>query len=306
MRKWGRIIGAITAVLAIAWLIDAFGIEPETLTETTLDVQDPTWPAGTAPLRAVLLADIHVDDLHMTPRRVRAIVARVNALHPDVILLAGDYIGGNAFKGPKAYGPRAMRSADEIALDENGLKALGDLDAPLGVYAIMGNHDGFWDGDRVRTLLAGTRVRLLENQAARLVRSGGDVWIEGVEDKQTQHPDFPATAAQVPEGAASLVMAHNPDLFDWPSNRATLQLSGHSHAGQVRFPIIGAPVRMTRHTEDTAKGWTIINHRILVVTRGLGESGLPLRFGAPPQIMVLTIHPGPVAKVEKVGEVRLR
>ena len=149
-------------------------------------------------------------------------------------------------------------------------------------------------------------VQLLENRAVRLQRPGGDVWIEGVEDGQTQRPDFAATAAQVPAGTASLVMVHNPGLFDWASNHATLQLSGHTHAGQVRLPLIGAVVRMSKHTEDTAKGWTIIDNRILVVTRGLGESGLPVRFGAPPQIMVLTIHPGPVAKVEKTGETDLR
>ncbi len=306
MRKHGRIVWAIVAILVVAWLADAFWFEPESLTQTTLDVQDPAWPAGTAPLHAVLLSDIHADDVHMTPKRVRAIAARVNALHPDVILLAGDYIGGNVFRGRKEFGARPMRSAGEIALDEDGLKALGDLNAPLGVYAIMGNHDCWWDCDSVRKIFAGTRVRLLENQAARLARPGGDVWIEGIEDGQTQHPDFAATDAQVPKGAASFVLTHNPGLFDWSSNHIALQMSGHSHAGQVRFPIIGAVVRVCRHTEDTAKGWTIIGNRILVVTRGLGSSGIPIRFGAPPQIMVLTLHPGPVAKVEKVGEVYVK
>ena len=305
MRKRGWIIAGVVAALVAVWLADAFWFEPESLTQTTLDVQDPAWPAATAPLHAVLLSDFHADDVHMRPARIRAIAARVNALHPDVILLGGDYIGGNVFKGHRPTGPRPMRSAKTLALDEDGLKALGDFNAPLGVYAIMGNHDCWWDCDAVRHILAGTRVKLLENQAARLARPGGDVWIEGVEDGQTQHPDFPATAAAVPPGAASFVLTHNPGLFDWASNHAELQMSGHSHAGQVRFPIIGAIVRVCRHTEDTAKGWTVAHNRILVVTRGLGESGLPIRFGAPPQIMVLTIHPGPVARVEKVGEVSL-
>lgn len=306
MRKRGWIIGAVIAVLVAAWLTDAFWFEPESLTQTTLDVQDPAWPTGTAPLHAVLLSDFHADNVHMPPSRVRAIAARVNAMHPDVILLGGDYIGGNVFKGRREFGARPMRSAGEIALDEDGLRALGNFDAPLGVYAIMGNHDCWWDCDTVRHILAGTRVKLLENQAARLARPGGDVWIEGVEDGQTEHPDFPATAAQVPKGAASFVLTHNPGLFDWASNHAELQMSGHSHAGQVRFPLIGAPIRVCRHTEDTAKGWTVIDNRILIVTRGLGSSGIPIRFGAPPQIMVLTIHPGPVAKVEKVSEIYLK
>lgn len=291
------------AVLVAAWLTDAFWFEPESLTETTLDVQDPAWPATAAPLRAVLLSDFHIAHVHMTPARVRAIAARVNALHPDVILLAGDYIGADGLRRGNA---RLRENRPDGPFEDEGLRALGAFRARLGTYAIMGNHDCYWDCAHVRAVLAATGVRLLENQSARLARPDGDVWIEGIEDGQTQRPDFPGTAAQVPAGAARFVVVHNPGLFDWASNHTTLQLSGHTHAGQVRLPVIGAVVRMSRHTEDTAKGWTIAGNRILVVTRGLGESGLPVRFGAPPQIMILTIHPGPVAKVERIGEVYIR
>ena len=303
MRRRGWIIGAVVAALAVAWLIDAFWLEPDSLIQTTLDVEDPAWPAGTAPLRAVLISDFHVDHLHMPPERVPAVAARADALHPDVILLAGDYIGDEGWREGEAR--RRQRRSDG-AFEIEGLRALDALYAPLGVYAIMGNHDCDWDCDRTRAVLATTHVRLLENQAARLARPGGDVWIEGIEDIQTQRPDFAAAAASVPAGAASLVMTHNPGLFDWASNHVELQLSGHTHAGQVRFPIIGALARLSPYTEKTARGWTIIGGRVLVVTHGLGESGVPLRFGAPPQIMLLTIHPGPVARVTKVGEVYLK
>ena len=292
-------MAGLVAIVMIAWLADAFWFEPESLTKTSLDVEDPAWPTRTAPLRVALLADIHADHVHMTPARIRAIAAQVNALRPDVILLAGDYIGADGLRRGDA---RLRQNRPDGGFEDKGLAALDALRAPLGTYAIMGNHDGYWDCAHVRAVLAATHVRLLENQAMKLARPDGDVWIEGVEDGQTQKPDFPGTAAQVPAGAASLLLVHNPGLFDWPANHATLQLSGHTHAGQVRLPIIGALVRMSKHTEDTAKGWTIIGNRILVVTRGLGESGLPVRFGAPPQIMILTIHPGPVARVTKIGE----
>ena len=302
MRRRGWIIAGIVAALGAVWAADAFWFEPESLTQTTLDVQDPAWPATTAPLRVVLLSDFHADHLHMTPARIRAIAARVNALHADAILLAGDYIGADGLRRGDA---RLRQNRPDNAAEDEGLRALGAFQARLGTYAIMGNHDCYWDCAHVRAVLATTKVHLLENQAARLARPSGDVWIEGIEDGQTQRPDFPGTATQASAGAASLVLVHNPGLFDWASNHASLQLSGHTHAGQVRLPLIGAVVRMSKHTEDTAKGWTIIDNRILVVTRGLGESGLPVRFGAPPQIMVLILHPGPVARVEKVGEVSL-
>ncbi len=303
MRRRGWIIAGIIAALAAAWALDAFWFEPESLAETVLDVQVPAWPSTTAPLHVALLSDIHADHIHMTPARIRAIAARVNALHPDIVLLAGDYVGADGLRRGSA---RLRQNRPDGAFEDLGLGALGAFRAPLGTYAIMGNHDCYWDCAHVRATLAAAHVTLLENRAAKLARPDGDVWIEGIEDGQTQRPDFVATAAQVPPGTASFVLVHNPGLFDWASNRAALQLSGHTHAGQVRLPLIGAVVRMSKHTEDTAKGWTIIDDRILVVTRGLGESGLPVRFGAPPQIMMLTLHPGSVARVTKTAESPVR
>lgn len=306
MRKRGRIIWGILAV-AVLWMAAvAFWFEPRSLTLTQLDVQVPSWPQNTAPLRVVLLSDFHVDDVHMRPERVRDIARRVKAMHPDVVLLGGDYIGGDVLKGRREFGARPMRPAKQIALDEDGLRALGSFEAKYGVYAIMGNHDCWWDCDTVRQILGTTPVHFLENQAARIERPGGDVWIAGIEDGQTQAPDFPSTAAQIPPGAATLTLTHNPGLFDWESDQAQILLAGHTHAGQVRLPIIGSIVRVSRHTEDTAKGWTIIKGRILIVTRGLGSSGIPVRFNCPPQIMLLTVHPGPVAKVVAQKDVWLK
>ncbi len=297
MRKRG-IIWGILAIAAIWAAAVGFWFEPRSLTLTELDVQVPSWPANTAPLRVVLLSDLHIDEAHMTPERVRDIARRVKALNPDVVLLAGDYIGGNVFKGRKEFGARPMRSAKEIALDEEGLRTLGAFEARYGTYAIMGNHDCWWDCDTVRQVLATTPVHFLENQAARIERPEGDVWIAGIEDGQTQTPDFPATAAQIPPGAATLTLTHNPGLFDWESDHAPILLAGHTHAGQVRLPLIGSIVQVSRHTEDTADGFEVINGRILIVSRGLGSSGIPVRFNCPPQIMLLTIHPGPVAEVK--------
>jgi predicted MPP superfamily phosphohydrolase len=270
----------------------AFWFEPRSMVVSEFEVTTSAWPADTKPLRVVLLSDIHVDDIHMPPERVRSIAARINALNPDVILLAGDYVGGHGLQAGPPEAARTRRSARDNQLHEDGLRVLGDLDAPLGVIAVMGNHDCWWDCVRVREILSQTSLQLLENRAVRLNRAQGDVWIIGIEDGQTQKPDFQRASLDVPQGVATIVLAHNPGLFDWDSNHMPLQLSGHSHAGQVRFPLIGAPVRITRHTEDTADGWTADGERLLIVTRGLGASGLPVRFGAAPQIMVLTIKPG--------------
>ena len=289
---WRGVIG-----LGLILALDAFWLEPQSLTVKSLAVQSPHWPQTTQPVTIVLLSDIHVDNLHMPPRRVRDIVKRVNALHPDMVLLAGDYIGGDFWNTGPVKAVRSRRSDADNLMEEDGLRALDGFDAPLGVYAVQGNHDCWWSCERVRQILGQTRVHLLENAAIRVQRQGGDIWIVGIEDRQTQKPDFPLAAATVPDGAATIVLEHNPSLFDWPSNHLPLQMSGHTHAGQVRLPIIGAPAHASRHTEDTADGFQVVGDRILIVTRGLGESGLPVRFGAAPQIMRLSVGWGTTASV---------
>ncbi len=296
--RWG--LGASLGIGAVMAVI-GFWFEPRSLVVSEFEVITSGWPRSTAPLRVAVLSDVHVDAVHMPPERVRRIAEQVRALRPDVILLAGDYVGGHGLEAGPPRAARSRRSKEDNALHEEGLRALGDLNAPLGVYAVMGNHDCWWDCQRVREILADTRIHFLENQAARVVRPGGDVWIAGLEDGQTQRPDFQMATKTIPQGAASIALVHNPGLFDWASNALPLQISGHSHAGQVRFPLIGAPIRITRHTEDTADGWTSAGERLLIVTRGLGESGLPVRFGAPPQIMLLTIRPGQYSMVKPVA-----
>ncbi len=291
-RKW---IAAIIAVLAIAWLADAFWFEPESLTVTRLDVQTPSWPAATTPLRAAFLSDLHFDPVHMTPARMARIVQSVNALHPDIVLLGGDYVGGDWLTVHRSR-KLALRSPQDNAREDAGFATLRGLSAPLGVYAVLGNHDCWWNCDEASRRLTAAGIRVLINQSARVPRPGGDIWIAGMANKTTDRPDFVAALRDVPKGAAIVSMIHEPDPFAW-NPEAKLLLAGHTHGGQVRFPLIGAPVRVSRYQEEAAKGWLTRDGRILIVTRGLGESGIPLRFGAPPQIMLLTIRPGAVARV---------
>lgn len=303
---------AVLIAIALAMLIGAwpayraFWGEPQEFTVRRFEVQSPAWPASAPPLRIALLSDIHVDEFHMPPDRVRRVAAQVAALEPDMVVLAGDYVGGHGIRSGPEFGGRSHRSAQENALDEEGLRALGAFNAPLGVYAVMGNHDCWWDCARVREIIGETGITFLENRAVEVAHGAGSFWIAGAEDGLTQQPDFAAALAAVPEGAPSIVAVHNPGLFDWDGNTAFLQLSGHSHAGQVRFPLIGAPVRMSRYTEETADGGMIRGSRILMVTHGVGEVGLPVRFGAPPEVMLITVVSGEAPRIVSAGSEILR
>jgi predicted MPP superfamily phosphohydrolase len=299
LSRWIAGVLLVAAALAGALLAYvAFEAEPRTLALTALRVETPAWPQDVAPIRVVLLSDLHGGNSVMTPDRVRRLALAADLLKPDVVLLAGDYVGGEGLRVGPAY--RRGGSPELAARVEPALKAMAAFRAAGGVYAVLGNHDCWWSCARVREILRADGIQVLENAAVRVPRPGGDVWIAGLADAQTQRPAFEATARRIPAGAAVVAMVHNPGAFEWSANRFPLVLSGHTHGGQVRLPLIGAPVRMSRLTEETFDKPLIRDGRILIVTRGVGETGLPVRFLAPPEIMVLQIGHGTAPRVERL------
>ncbi|MGH6949591.1 MAG: metallophosphoesterase [Vitreimonas sp.] len=299
-RPWLSWCMMLAAGGLLAWV--AFWEEPRSTSLTALSVETPAWPAGVAPVRVVFLSDIHVDGAHMPRERVARIAETASLLDPDIVLLGGDFIGGMGFGAGPSGSARIRRSAAENSRDERALAALGAMRARYGVFAAIGNHDCWWDCQRMRAILEAAGVTVLSNEAREIVRPGqASVWIAGVADADIQSPDFERVHAQIPEGAAALLVMHDAGLFDWEVNRFPVQFAGHTHAGQVRFPFIGAPARMSRHTEDTADGFTIEGGRIFIVSRGMGTVGLPVRFGAAPQIMLVRVQRGVAAAVRKLS-----
>jgi hypothetical protein len=298
--SWLGWVAALPSLALLAWV--AFWQEPRLTSLTALDVASPAWPAEVPPVRVVLLTDIHVDGAHTGRARLAALVQAVNLLEPDVILLGGDYIGGMLWQAGPRGASRIKRSEASVRRDETALSELSQLRARDGVFAVIGNHDCWWSCARMRRLLEEAGIVVLSNEAHEVRRpSAPSFWIAGIADGQTQSPQFEQAASQAPHGAAVLMLMHNAGLFDWEQDRFPIQFAGHTHAGQVRFPLVGAPVRMSRHTEDTADGFTIEDGRVLIVSRGYGEVGLPVRFGAPPQIMLVRVGHGETLNVRPLS-----
>ena len=165
---------------------------------------------------------------------------------------------------------------------------LKDLRAPLGVYAVLGNHDWWLDGERVRRALESTGVRVLENDAARIEKDGRAFWLAGLADLWTRKPDIEATLAKVTDDAPVIALTHNPDLFPRIPPRVILTLAGHTHGGQVNLPVVGRPVVPSQFGQLYAQGHVQEQGRHLFVTSGVGTSIIPVRFRVPPEIIVLT------------------
>lgn len=268
----------------------AVGVEPALVPAVRrYAVSPPRWPAGLE-VRIGVIADIHACEPWMSAERVRGIAEQCNALQPDLVLLLGDFNAGHRFvTGPVM--PAAWADA------------LSVLRAPLGTYAILGNHD-WWHGpvpgmkggpEEVRQALRAIGVRVLENEATLVDRGGKRFWLAGLAD-QLAHPtappghkgadDISGTLRQVRDEAPVIMLAHEPYAFARMPERVALTLSGHTHGGQIVVPGVGPLVTPSRRYNY---GHYVENGRNLVVSGGLGESGLPARFGVPPEILEITV-----------------
>lgn len=235
----------------------------------------PNWPAGAPPVQVALLSDIHVGTLAMDADRLTRIVGQVNALKPDIVLIAGDFIFGHDPAGAAKLG-------------EAMVLPLSKLRAPFGVVAVPGNHDHWTGIATVREQLRRAGVTVIENQAIQR----GPLAIGGVDDDFSRHADLSATLAAVRRlPGARVLLTHSPDIAPSLPGDMPLLLAGHTHCGQAVLPLIGPVSDVTRYGARYRCGLRVERGRAVVVTAGLGTSGPPVRVGAPPDLWLLTLGP---------------
>lgn len=278
----GRGLTGVLLAGLFALGLDAVCIEPARLVVRDVEVRLPGWPTALHGLRVAVLSDLHAGAPHLGADRRREIVARTNAARPQLVVLLGDYVVGGE-PGSRFVEPEVLA------------RELADLRAPLGVVAVLGNHDWWYDGPRVRRALEAAGVRVLENDAVavEVATPGGSVrlWMAGLGDQWTRRVDVAGALRAVPPDEPVLLLTHNPDVFPAVPARVTLTLAGHTHGGQVRLPVVGTPVVPSRYGRRYAAGLVVEGGRRLFVTPGLGTSILPVRFRVPPEISLLTLQP---------------
>jgi hypothetical protein len=262
----------------------AAAIEPQQLVVTPDTLKPRGWPAGRK-LTITVIADLHAGGPDMPLPNVQRIVDTANALKSDVIVMLGDYIA-------------RYRFAVERIPDPVWAAELARLQAPLGVWAILGNHDWWYDLAGVRNALAEVRIPLLENQAVLLGPEGERVWVAGIGDQIAYRighgrfrgvDDLPGTLAQVTTDDPVILLAHEPDIFPRLPSRVALTFAGHTHGGQIRVPLIWPAFVPSRYGKRYAYGHVIERERHLIVSGGLGTSIIPARFGVPPEIVHVTL-----------------
>jgi predicted MPP superfamily phosphohydrolase len=258
----------------------AGAIEPNGLVVTPYAFDPPGWPAGRK-LSITVIADLHAGGPDMTVTHVRRMADTAIALKSDLVVLLGDYRATYRFATTPV--PYAVWAGE-----------LARISAPLGTWAILGNHDWWNDVADIRRALADARIPLLENDAVLLGPEGKRFWLAGLGDQLAYRlghgrfrgvDDLPGTLAQVKTDDAVILLAHEPDIFPRVPARVALTLSGHTHGGQIRLPLIWPAFVPSKYGARFAYGHVVEDDRHLIVSGGLGTSFIPARLGVPPEIL---------------------
>lgn len=237
----------------------------------SLPVPVPGLPPGFVGCRIALLADLH-HGWFISRSYLAGAVNLANSLHPDLILLLGDYIDIDA-------------SYIAPVIEE-----VSNLRAPLGVFAVQGNRDIRINRILTTTELARRKICELTNSGRWIERDGSKIWLCGIDDSTVGHPDVAAALGGAPRDAIALAMTHNPDVTETLDDpRVRLVCCGHTHGGQIDLPLIGRPFIPSAFGQKYAIGLVQAPHTKTFVTTGIGSIFPPLRFRCPPEVALLTL-----------------
>ncbi|MCM3874704.1 MAG: metallophosphoesterase [Pyrinomonadaceae bacterium] len=275
-KKRIRVTLAVIPLLLGCLAFWAFIVEPNRLVIHQETIAVDHWPKELNDLKIAVISDIHVGGWCIDDKKLRLIVERTNQLQPELIVILGDYMSGD--------GSTSHRVEPEVFAP-----VLKDFRAPLGVYSVLGNHDWWWDGRRVRRGLEANGIKVLDDEVAEVKVRGTSLWLAGLADLWTRPQHIEETIAKAPQDAPVIALTHNPDIFPNLPQRVQLLLAGHTHGGQVRFPIVGTIIQPSNFGQRYVRGHVIENNHHLFVTTGIGTSILPVRFGVAPEIVLLTV-----------------
>jgi uncharacterized protein len=274
--KRRRLPRAVQRILLVAMAIFigifyVHQVEPSWIEVRTVSMPLPRLAPEFSGYRVVQLSDIHADRW-MTADRLAKIVGRVNRLKPDLVVLTGDFVTG---------------SAEEFSPNLAALSELHPVDKTL---AVMGNHDVWTNSLMIQGVLEAAGVQVLNNQVATLQRKSAQLSIAGVDDVWSKRARLDQVLAALPSEGAAVLLAHEPDFAEQSAatGRFDLELSGHSHGGQVKLPFVKRILPPLAYKYPI--GQYKVGDMIQYTNRGIGMSGLPLRFNCRPEITIFTLQ----------------
>ena len=270
------LVAAILIALLCLVAVYANQIEPRRLRIHRENLTLPNWSANLNDFKVVAVSDIHGGSHLVDAARIRTLVETINAQNADIVVLAGDFVSQIRGRSSDLKMPSA-----EVAENLKGIQAR------YGVFAVIGNHDWWYDEAKLTGELEAAGITVLENETKQITVNNEIVTVWGIEDFW-KHRNVPLDAFnRIADRKNIIALTHNPDSFGQTPPEVALMIAGHTHGGQVWIPLYGAPLKVA-----AAKYYTDIyveNNRHLFVTSGFGTTGPPFRFLVPPEIAVLTL-----------------
>ena len=270
------LVFSILLFLLAAIAVYSYHIEPNRLIVHEKNLKVRNWSANLDNFKIVAVSDIHGGSHFITEEKIRQIVELANAQNPDLIVLLGDFVSQTEGRNS------SLKMPSEIVAEN-----LKGLRARYGVFAVIGNHDWWYNEQKFRAELESAEIKVLENEVAPLQANGETIYLWGIEDfwKRRQVPREPFN--EIPAKKNIIVITHNPDSLLKSPNEISLMLSGHSHGGQVWFPFYGGYPFV--NDKRFMAGEAEFEGRKVFVTTGIGTSGPPIRFGVAPEVAVLNL-----------------
>jgi predicted MPP superfamily phosphohydrolase len=279
-REFLRTAAKFTAGAALATVGYGGFFERAHVVVRRVEVRLTRLPEAFDGLTIAQLSDLHYDP-HFSAGVIRKAVKLVVESNADLVALTGDFVTLPVFHD---VDPGAARAATPCA------ELLAPLRPKLGVYAVLGNHDSFTDPHYVTEALTARGIKVLQNEAFPVEQNGQRMWMAGVQDVLAGFADLGTTLRSVPHGEATVLLAHEPDFADEAAKHPVdLQLSGHSHGGQIRFPLL-PPLALPKLAWKYPIGLRNVRQMALYTNIGLGTIVVPVRFLAPPEVTIFTLR----------------
>lgn len=273
----GRWIGKFTVIVIAVFTCCYFyssKIEPNWIEVVSIDLTIPNLSSAFNNFKIVQISDLHSN--HFMPEgRLDKIIKLVNRQQPDAIAITGDLITEG-----RRFNARYL------------ISKFSKLEASESVVSVFGNHD-HWEPKiaRLREILLQSQINNLDNQVYLVERGTQQLAIAGIDDPYWGEPDLQQVITQLPSNVPAILLVHEPDYIEKSAatHRFALQISGHSHGGQIRIPFLD-PLVLPKGGRKYFAGLNQVGETIAYTNRGLGMTGLPLRFGSRPEITVFTLR----------------
>ena len=281
-RKFLQLAAGVAATGALALGEDSIVVEPNQPVLIAKEIVLPRLPSAFDGFTIAQLRDFHYDEHAAVP--IKAAIEIVNRLHPDVVVLTGDFVTVPPFHHHFRYGTRSSSAAEPCA------QLLTQLQPRLGIVSVLGNHDVDADAPRIIGILDAHGLPVLRNRSIAVEQRGSRIWLCGLDSLSDGDPDIDLALQDVPSQELVILLVHEPDFADEAaSHPVDLQLSGHSHGGQIWLPGIGAPW-LPKYARKYPRGLHRIGPLTLYTNMGLGTIRLPVRLNCPPEVTLFTLR----------------